>query len=360
MPSTVSVLAALVQGRVHGSIDRVVHAAKTLHEAGPDDVSFIENERHLKNLKTCRAGALVVSAAVAANPDALVGPADHSFVLIEVADPLAAFVSVYRHLEGDAPAPAAGISPQAVIHPTAKIGPGCSIMPFAVVGAGAVLGARCVLHPGAHVGTLCRLGDDVVIHPNAVLYDRCVIGNRVLIHANAVLGADGFGFRFAGGRHVKVPHLGNVEVGDDVEIGACTTIDRGTFGPTRVGAGTKIDNLVQIGHNCRIGKHNLLCGLVGIAGSCTTGDYVVLAGGVGVADHVNVGDRVVVGARSGVPNDVPADARVFGYPARPEGEARRIYATLAQLPEMWRDLRQIKKQLETLSPSPSPQERKAG
>jgi UDP-3-O-[3-hydroxymyristoyl] glucosamine N-acyltransferase len=359
VPSTVSELASLVQGRVHGPADRTVLAARTLHEAGPDDVSFVENERHLKHLKSCRAAALVVSAELAAQPESLVGPPGHVFALIAAADPLAAFVTVYRRLQGDPPAPPAGVSPQAAIHPTAKLGPGCIVMPFAVVGEGSVLGARCVLHAGAHVGAACRLGDDVVLHPHAVLYDRCVIGSRVLIHANAVLGADGFGYRFMGGRHVKVPQLGHVEVGDDVEIGACSTIDRGTFGPTRIGDGTKIDNLVQIGHNCRIGKHNMLCGLVGIAGSCTTGEYVVMAGAVGVADHLTIGDRAVIGARSGVPGHVGADQRMLGYPARPEGEMRRIFATLAQLPEMWRDLRHVKKQLEALSPGPQP-ERKAG
>ena len=154
-----------------------------------------------------------------------------------------------------------------------------------MVGEGAVLGARCQIHAGAFVGRDCRLGDDVVLHPHAVLYDDCTLGHRVIIHANAVIGADGFGYRTQNGRHVKVPQLGRVEIGDDVEIGACTTIDRGTFGPTRIGAGTKIDNLVMIAHNCQIGRHNLLVSQVGIAGSCTTGDYVVMAGQSGMADH---------------------------------------------------------------------------
>jgi UDP-3-O-[3-hydroxymyristoyl] glucosamine N-acyltransferase len=360
VPSTVSDLATLVQGRVHGPADRVVHVARTLQEAGPDDVSFVENERHLKDLKTCRAGVLVVSKELAARPTDLAGPPEHGFVLIEAADPLAAFVTIYQHLQGRPAEPPSGISPQAVIHPTAKIGPGCTVMPFAVVGANATLGARCTLFPGAYVGADCILGDDVVLHAHAVLYDRCVLGARVTVHANAVLGADGFGYRFAAGKHAKVPQLGHVEVGDDVEIGACTTIDRGTFQATRIGSGTKIDNLVQIGHNCQIGKHNLLCGLVGIAGSCTTGDYVVLAGGVGIADHVNIGDRTVVGARGGVGSDLKADMRVVGAPARPEREALRIIATMERLPDMWRDLRQLKQQVELLTAPQPEQERKAG
>ena len=144
------------------------------------------------------------------------------------------------------------------------------------------------------------------------------------IHANAVIGADGFGYRQQDGRHVKVPQLGWVEIEDDVEIGACSTIDRGTFGPTRIGAGTKIDNLVMIGHNCQIGRHNVLCSQVGIAGSTTTGDYVVMAGQVGVADHITIGDQVTIGAKSGVAADISSNSQVLGYPARPHKEQVRI------------------------------------
>src|SRR5262249_26174678 len=147
-------------------------------------------------------------------------------------------------------------------------------------------------------------GDDVTLHPHVVLYEGTTLGHRVVVHANSVLGADGFGYRFHEGRHVKVPQLGAVAVGDDVEIGACTTIDRGTFQVTRIGAGTKIDNLVMIAHNCQIGEHNMLVGQVGIAGSCITGDYVVMAGQVGIADHVHIHDRAVVGAGSGVNRDI--------------------------------------------------------
>jgi UDP-3-O-[3-hydroxymyristoyl] glucosamine N-acyltransferase len=160
-----------------------------------------------------------------------------------------------------------------------------------------------------------------------------------------VLGADGFGYRLIDGRHVKVPQLGRVEIGDDVEVGACTTIDRGTFQATRVGAGTKLDNLVMVGHNCRIGKHNLFVSQVGMAGSSSTGDYVVLAGQVGVVDHVHIGDRTIIGAQSGVPGDVPADQQVLGAPARPIREQKRILISLDKLPEMVRDLRRIKQKL---------------
>jgi UDP-3-O-[3-hydroxymyristoyl] glucosamine N-acyltransferase len=172
-----------------------------------------------------------------------------------------------------------------------------------------------------------------------------MLGNRVEIHSGAVIGSDGFGFRFQNGKHVKIPQFGAVEIGDDAEVGAGTTIDRGTFHNTRIGAGTKIDNLVQIGHNCQIGKHNLLVSQVGIAGSATTGEYVVLAGQVGVADHVHIGDRAMVGAQSGLHRNIPDGERTLGTPARPEGEQKRILLCLEKLPEIRRELRQVRQHL---------------
>jgi UDP-3-O-[3-hydroxymyristoyl] glucosamine N-acyltransferase len=254
-------------------------------------------------------------------------------------------VDIVRHLQGRSEPPPHGIDPRAVIHPTAQIGPDPSIFPLAAVGEATVIGARCRIHSSAVIGRHCRLGDDVLIYPNAVLYDGTVVGSRVIIHANAVLGADGFGYRFQDGRHVKVPQLGTVEIGDDVEIGACTTVDRGTFQATRVGEGTKIDNLVQVGHNCRIGKHNLLVSQMGIAGSSSTGDYVVIAGQAGIADHIRIGDRVQIGAKAGITRDVPADQRMLGTPATPEREQKRIVISLQKLPELRRELRRLKQHL---------------
>jgi UDP-3-O-[3-hydroxymyristoyl] glucosamine N-acyltransferase len=187
----------------------------------------------------------------------------------------------------------------------------------------------------------CQIGEQVTIFPNAVLYENTVVGPRSVIHAGAVLGAYGFGYVSSGGKHQLSAQLGYVEVGADVEIGACSTIDRGTYGPTVIGEGTKIDNLVMIGHNCRIGRHNMLCSQVGIAGSTTTGDYVIMAGQAGVRDHVTIGDRAVLGAKAGVPNDVPADTMVFGIPARPEREQKLIFAAIARLPELRRQVKAL-------------------
>jgi UDP-3-O-[3-hydroxymyristoyl] glucosamine N-acyltransferase len=338
MSASVRQLAELVHGTIHGDGDTLIHDAKTLEEAQPGDITFVENDKHLKGLTTCRGSAAVVPAAVSSA----------SAVLIQVADPLSAFITIVRHLRGQsdsASLPPSGIDPRSAIHPTARIGPEASVFPFACVGEGSIVGARCRIYPGVVVGKFCRLGDDVTLYPHAVLYERTVLGHRVTIHANAVIGADGFGYRLHDGRHDKVPQLGHVEIGDDVEIGACTTIDRGTFHATQIGAGTKIDNLVQIGHNCKIGRHNLLVSQMGIAGSSTTGDYVVVAGQVGITDHVHLGDRVIVGAKAGVTKDVPPGLRMLGAPATPERDQKRILMTLERLPEIRRDIRKIKQQL---------------
>jgi UDP-3-O-[3-hydroxymyristoyl] glucosamine N-acyltransferase len=333
---TLGQLAELVHGQACGDAGLVLHAARPLGEAQPGDITFVEKDKHAHLLGRSKASAAVVPAALAV-PDGL--------AVIRVADPLAAFVTIVRHLHGRPEAPRLGIDPRAVVHATARVGPDPSIHPLAAVGEGSIIGARCQIHSSAVVGRFCRLGDDVVLYPNAVLYDGTVLGSRVIVHANAVLGADGFGYRFQDGWHAKVPQLGHVEVGDDVEIGACTTVDRGTFQATRIGEGTKIDNLVQVGHNCHIGRHNLLVSQMGIAGSSSTGDYVVIAGQVGIADHVHIGDRVQVGAKAGVHKDVPPGERMLGAPATPEREQKRILMSLEKLPEIRRDLRRLKQHL---------------
>jgi UDP-3-O-[3-hydroxymyristoyl] glucosamine N-acyltransferase len=333
--ATLRQLADLVQGRLDGDGDTVITAARPLTEAGPGCLTFVEDDKRAKQLAGCPV------AAVLCRP----GPLPRPIPRIEVADPLGAFLTVFRHLHGrPEPAPV-GTHPTAVVHPTARIGAGVNLHPFVVVGEGAVIGDRCTLHAGAVVGRFCVLGADVTLHPHAVLYDGCTVGDRTVIHANAVIGADGFGYRLQDGRQGKVPQLGSVAIGADVEIGAGTAVDRGTCSATRIGDGTKIDNLVQVGHNCRIGRHNLIVSQVGIAGSCTTGDYVVIAGQVGLADHVTVGDGAIIGAQAGVPRDVPAGAKVLGAPAMPEREFKVMALTMTKLPDMHKDLRRVKKHL---------------
>ena len=341
MYTTVEQIASLVQGKVHGNAQQVVEAARSFAEAGAADITFLENSRNLRLLRDCKAGVVVVPPGVLEN----LSDGEKTFVAVEVVDPLVAFVRIVQHFQGAPEATPAILDEMARIHPTAKLGDGCAVMAFAVLGAGTRVGNRCQIHPNVVVGRDCVLGDDVVLHPGVVLYDRTVIGARSILHAGAVVGADGFGYRFQAGRQVKVPHLGNVVIGEDVEIGAGTTIDRGTFQSTRIGDGTKIDNLVMIAHNVRVGRHNLIAAQTAIAGSSSTGDYVVLAGQVGIADHVTVHDRVIAGARSAVHADVPAGQRVLGTPAMPEREAKRILLSMTRLPKLLETVRMLEQKL---------------
>ncbi len=336
MSTTVRELAAWVGGEVIGDGDLPIAAARPLSEAGPGDLTFVETDRHFAAWESSLASAAIVPTSVPVNGKPL----------IRVADPLGAFATIVLALRGSTTSTHTGhIDTTALIHPTAKLGSDVTVGPYAIIGPGAVIGARCQLHPGVQVGRNCRLGDDVTLYPRVVLYDDCVLGDRVIVHANAVIGADGFGYRTHMGKHLKVPQLGTVEIGNDVEIGAGTTVDRGTFGPTRIGEGTKIDNLVMIGHNCQVGRHNLIVSQVGLAGSVTTGDYVVMAGQVGIADHLTIGDRVVLAAQTGVASHVPSGVTMFGTPARPIGETKRIVIASAKLPEVLKDLRRIKEKL---------------
>lgn len=333
---TVRQLAEQVRGEVFGDGDVPISNARTLYEAEAGDITFVEAERYLAAWEGSPAAAAIVKESMPLN----------GRPLIRVADPLSAFATILLNFRKPPAVTVAGrIDPVASVHPSATIGEGSSIGPFAVIGEGVEIGARCQIHSGVAIGRNCRLGDDVVLHPNTVLYEGCTLGHRVIVHAGSVLGADGFGYRVQNGRHVKVPQLGTLEIGDDVEIGASTTIDRGTFGPTRIGEGTKIDNLVMIGHNCQIGRHNLFASQVGIAGSCTTGDYVILAGQVGVADHLHIEAGAVVGAKSGVVRDIPAGARMLGMPAISDRVELRIWSFHEKLPQFLKDIRRIKKHL---------------
>jgi UDP-3-O-[3-hydroxymyristoyl] glucosamine N-acyltransferase len=335
MAATVEQLAALVRGRVIGDGGVAIRAARPIAEAGPGDITFIDDDRYARLLRGSPASAAIVG------PHFRISAGERPETVIEVDDPRSAFIAVRSHLAGDPRVRWAGVHEKAHVEPSARLGEGVAVYPFAYVGDGAVVGDGCILHPGSVVGANCRLGAGVTLHPNVVLYEGVALGDRVEVHSGTVLGGDGFGYRTEGGRHVKVPQSGSVEVGPDVEIGANCTIDRGTFGATTIGEGTKIDNLVMIGHNNQIGRHNLLCGQVGIAGSCKTGDYVVMAGQAGIKDHTEIGDKVIVGAQAGVHRNVPSGQNVLGSPAIPVREQRRLFQMIARLPEMHRQLREL-------------------
>jgi UDP-3-O-[3-hydroxymyristoyl] glucosamine N-acyltransferase len=332
---TVRELAELVEGEVVGNSEELIKGARPLTDAETGDITFIEDEHYLSRFYQSGASAAIVSMSIPTNGK----------TMVRVKEPLMAFITIVQKMHPRPSTTFSGIHPTAQIHPKAQVAADAAIGPFAVIGEGSVIGRQARVHAGVVIGCHCQLAENVTLYPNVVLYDGCKIGNRVIIHAGAVIGADGFGYRTVQGRHVKVPQLGNVEIADDVEIGACTTIDRATFGSTRVGIGTKIDNLVMIGHNCQIGRHNLLVSQVGIAGSVTTGDYVVMAGQVGIADHLHIGDRSILGAKAGVHKDVPKGQRMLGAPATPDKEQMRIMMSLEKLPEIRREIKKIKQHL---------------
>jgi UDP-3-O-[3-hydroxymyristoyl] glucosamine N-acyltransferase len=337
MAITVGQLASQFAWEVRGDHELVVTGAQSIDKAGPRDVTFVSDQANLRKLKSSKAGAVITSATLGN----LLKPEERPAALIIAENVYSAFVQALERLRPRRLRAEIGISPRAIVSPTAKIGPGTNIFPGAYVGDGAVIGRDCDVYPGAVIGDGCRLGDCATIYPNAVLYPDTFIGNRSTIHASAVIGADGFGYRLVDGRHSKLPHFGTVRIEDDVEVGACSTVDRAMIGATVIGEGTKLDNLVMIAHNCEIGRHNLFVAQSGVAGSVTTGQYVVCAGQAGVADHVHLGDGCVLGSRAGAHKDIPAGKRYIGAPAMPESEAKRMMMAQKRIPETRRQVREL-------------------
>jgi UDP-3-O-[3-hydroxymyristoyl] glucosamine N-acyltransferase len=320
-----------------GDPARVIRGVAPLDSAGPDDVSFLVNGRYLRAAARSAAGAVVVGRDVEGLPQAL----------LRVELPQTALIALLRLFHPEPPA-APGIHATAVVAGSASVDPTASVGACAVVQPDARVGARSRVGALCFVGEGATLGDDVVLHPRVVVNEGVVIGDRVIVHAGAVLGADGFGYAFDGAAHRKIPQVGGLHIGDDVEIGANSTIDRATFGETRVGRGSKIDNLVHVGHNCDVGEDVILVAQVGVSGSCTIGSRAVLAGQVGVADHVTIGAGAVLVAKSGVPSDVPAGEVWAGTPSRPVGETRRIWAAESLLPDLIRRFRALEKRVREL------------
>ena len=340
MPITLGDLAALVGGTLVGDAHAglTIVDATTLEGAAADHITLVDHADKLHLLGRSRSGAAIVPRGS--------GPLDRPS--IEADDVHAAFAAVIMHLRPPRARVRLGISPQAAVDPTARLAADVDVHPFATIGADVEIGPGSTVHSGVRLGAGCRIGAGTEIFPNAVLYENTRVGDRCLIHAHAVLGAHGFGYRVVDGAYRLSAQLGHVEIADDCEIGAGTTIDRGTYGPTVIGAGTKLDNLVMIAHNVRLGRHNMICSQVGVAGSTTTGEWVVMAGQVGVRDHVHIGDRAILGARSGVSNDVAPGKTVLGEPAIDLRDRKLQLATISKLPEMRKDLKQLQARLDAL------------
>jgi UDP-3-O-[3-hydroxymyristoyl] glucosamine N-acyltransferase len=346
MATNLATLAELVGGRLvpAAAAGTPIEGAATLADARPADISLLDNSEKALRLARSRAGAVVV-------PRNFLP--DHP-PAIQVDDVHRAFATIVAHFRPARAVARIGVSPLAAVSPLARLDDDVDVHPGATVGDDARIGAHSTIHAGAQIGAGCKLGSSVTIYPNAVLYENTIVGDRSVIHAGAVLGAFGFGYKMVGGQYQLSAQLGHVEIGCDVEIGACSTIDRGTYSATIVGDGTKIDNLVMIAHNCRIGRHNMICSQVGIAGSTTTGDYVVMAGQVGVRDHVKIGAGAVLGAQAGVVNDVPEGAHMLGAPAVPLRQQKVQFAHLSRLPEMRQQIKELQRQLEALSAARNP------
>jgi UDP-3-O-[3-hydroxymyristoyl] glucosamine N-acyltransferase len=327
---TLGELAALVEGRVRGNPQRRVDAIRSLSAAGPGDLSFLTSAAYREEARASRAGALLVGRE----------ESDLAQDLLICPEPAWALGELIRRFH-PAAAPPAGRHPTAVVAGTAEVDPSASLGPHVVVGEGSRVEAGAVLHAGVVVGRRCRIGEASVLHPRVVLYDGTELGARVIVHAGAVLGADGFGYAAHRGVMVKVPQVGRVVVEDDVEIGANSAVDRATLEETRIGAGSKLDNLVQVGHNVRLGRGCVLSGQSGIAGSARLGDGVVLAGQAGVSGHIELGDGVQVAAKSAVLQSVPAGAKVAGIPAVALAEWRRQAARLGRLGDLFRRVRRL-------------------
>jgi UDP-3-O-[3-hydroxymyristoyl] glucosamine N-acyltransferase len=337
MEKTLKELAQLVGGEVIGDGKVKILGVAPIEEARKGEITFVAHPRYLPKLKQTEASAVIVSPKVR--------EADKP--LLRVANPYLAFakiLEVYVHR----PYESRGVDQRAWVSPTAKLGEKVSIYPFVYVGNHAEIGNRVTLFPGVFVGDNAFIGDDTLVYPNVCIYGGSRIGKRVTLHGGVIIGSDGFGFTKDGKRNVKIPQLGIVEIGDDVEIGANTTVDRAAMGKTVIKRGVIIDNLVQVAHSVTIGEDSIIVAQVGIAGSTKIGANVILAGQVGVSDHLEIGDNVIVGPQSGVAKDIPPNQVVTGTPPLPHKEQLRASMTFPKLPEMWRKIGQLEARVRTL------------
>jgi UDP-3-O-[3-hydroxymyristoyl] glucosamine N-acyltransferase len=342
MPYTASDIARRLGGVVVGDGSLALEGFAPADRAQAGDLTFAENESYFARAEQSAASAILVDGAYVSGRK----------TLIRVPNARVAFAKVLP-LFFPEPAFAAGAHPTAIIPASAHVDPTAHIGAYCVLGEGVRIGPRSVLQGNNNVGANCQIDEDVNLFPNVTLYPNTEVGKRVRIHAGTVVGSDGFGYVLDNGAHRKVPQIGNVIICDDVEIGANVTIDRGALGPTIIGKGTKIDNLVQVAHNVTIGEHCILVSQAGIAGSTKLGSYVILGGQVGLAGHLKIGNRVSVAAQSGVMNNIPDGEKWIWTPAQPDRQAKRQIIALQQLPELLRRVKELEKQLAAKQQQPA-------
>lgn len=336
--TTVGTIAGLVGGIVVGDPDTIIRGFNGIRQAGPGDLSFVSESRYAKFLEGCTAAALLVPP----------GLDTGSIPAIQVKDPYSAFLMALQQSMPVQSSHPHGIHSTAVIEEDAVLGKDAAVGANAYIGQGAQLGDGVVIYPNAYIGPNCTIGARTVLYSNASVREGCTVGADCIIHNGAVIGSDGFGFFRKEGRQHKIPQLGTVEIGDDVEVGANAAIDRAMVGKTHIGSGTKIDNLVQIGHNTVIGEQCILCGNVGISGSAILGNGVTLAAGAGVAGHLEIGDNVTVAALSGVTKSIPSGRVVSGFPAVDHDKEKRIKASLRRVPESLTKIRDLERRITEL------------
>jgi len=333
-------IADLVDGELVGPGDCIIRGVAGFDEAGPDDISFAASADYKKRIDETRASAVIVPLEIR----------EAKKILVRVENPylaLAKVSSLFHPLSQSG----IGISHQASVGKNFRCGKDISAYPGVFIGDDVTLGDRVTLYPGVVIGSGVEMGNDVVVNPNVSILEGCQIGNRVVIHAGTVIGSDGFGFAFDGDKYNKIPQTGIVRIDDDVEIGACNTIDRATFGRTWIKRGVKTDNLVHIAHNVVVGEDTVLVAQVGISGSVTIGDHAILAGQAGVAQHLTIGNRVTVGGQSGVGKSIPDGEIVSGSPSMPHRLWLKTSNIITKLPDMKKKIRELERRIEELEES---------
>ncbi|CEG55607.1 UDP-3-O-(3-hydroxymyristoyl)glucosamine N-acyltransferase [Legionella fallonii] len=333
-------IANLIQGVVVGDAATTISSLAPIDNIIPGSLVFAEGNDNLRLAEASEAAALLVSSKVVQS----------NKPLVQVAHPFKAFIQLMNHFNPPKKV-TPGIHPTAVIGDNVQLGEGVFIGPYVVIESGSIIGNHSVLKSHIHVGYDVIIGEHSTIHPHVTIYDHCHIGSRVIIHASTVVGSDGFGYTFTDGHHLKVPHVGRVAIHDNVEIGANTAIDRATIGETVIGEGTKIDNLVQIAHSVKLGKHNILCAFTGIAGSSTSGNNVIFAANVGISDHVQIDNNVILGARTGVPpNKHLKEGMVYlGNPAKPKDIAIKHELSVNRIPLIRKNIKTLTEQVNSLT-----------
>lgn len=333
MKKTLKEIAFLIGGEIIGDENIQISSVNGIREAREGEITFLANPLYRPLLDQTKASAIITSKEIEAAPRAIIRTDNPSLAFSKV-------ISIFQNQQKKEPPK--GIDPTALIGEDVTVGKDVSILAYVVIEEGSSIGEAATVYPHVYIGRNTKIGTNTKIYPNVSIRENSVIGNNVIIHSGTVIGSDGFGFVKVGGLHQKIPQTGSVVIEDDVEIGSNVSIDRARFGKTVIGKGTKIDNLVQIAHNVKIGPNSIIVGQAGISGSAILGKDVILAGQVGVVGHVEIGDNVIVAAQSGVTKSIPADSIVLGSPAKPISEEKKILACIRRLPELFKAVKELK------------------